>query len=106
MHSLDTYYLHVSFNSPIMKTKLTCKLLSSQHQQLHLHGKRKSYLAFGSSKVIANTPCRYNLCLAKNMWLYILMRWLCDVFEKKMTECFNFGSIKCGCMNNVVERSI
>ena len=34
------------------------------------------------------------------------MRQLCDVFEKKMTECFNFGSIKCGCMNNVVERSI
>ena len=22
-----------------------------------------------------------------------------------MTECFNFGSIKCGCMNKVLERS-
>ena len=83
MYSLDTYYLHVSLNSPIMKTKLTCKLLSSQHQQLHLHGKRKSYLAYRSSKVIANTPCRYNLCLAKNMWLYILMRLLCEVLERK-----------------------
>lgn len=57
MHSLDIYFLHASLNSPIHGTKLTCKWLSSQHQQLHLHGKGKSYLAFGSSKVIAKTQC-------------------------------------------------